>query len=242
MQYGQFAEIYDALMTDVPYGKWADFILQNIGQNKRDLTVLELAAGTGNLSVLLSDQVKQWIAGDISEEMLRIAAEKFRRMGKRIPILELDMRDFTLNKQVDAVICACDGINCLTHLADVADAFACVRRALKQSGVFIFDISSAYKLENMADQFFGEDMEELTYIWQNSFDAQSRILTMDIAFFQKQGELYGRFDEQHTQRAHRVDELLPLLRKNAFTEVNVYDNYTFSAPGAESTRITFIAQ
>jgi len=242
MQYIEFAEVYDALMADVPYKAWTDFVLKIAGTGIENMTMLELAAGTGNASVLLAPKLKQLISSDISDDMLRIAAEKFRKAGQDIKILNMDMTDFEIHKQADIVACICDGVNCLTTLSEVDAAFTCVRKALKTGGCFVFDISSANKLENMADKYFGEDLDDLTYIWQNYFDEKEKTLEMNLTFFVKQGEVYRRFDETHIQRAHSAEEIISKLKKNGFNDIDVYDNYTFRAPLEKSERLTFVAR
>lgn len=240
MQYGQFADFYDALMEDIPYKRWAAFIRELLGPTE-GLSVLELAAGTGGLTLELAPYFQSWIVSDYSEDMLRIAAQKLRKAGLRLPLLQADMRDFSYEKPVDIVLCACDGINCVVDVTEVERCFRNVFHGLKEKGVFIFDISSAYKLESMDGQYYGEDLDGLTYIWQNSFAPESRVLTMDIIFFAEDGEVYRRFDERHLQRAHQTGEILALLKKAGFARAEVYENYSFRAPEADAQRITFAA-
>lgn len=235
MQYSEFADVYDSLIYDMPYEKWAEFIEKNSSGD-----VLELACGTGNLTKLLAKK-RNVTALDISPEMLRIADKKLRALGRRVRFVQGDMCDFFLNKPADTVVCACDGINYLTDTQSVKQAFTNVRKSLKTGGTFIFDISSFYKLSKMNNELYSEDTDSVTYIWRNSLDGD--ILSMDITFFvTDDGENYTRFDETHVQRAHRADELISLLEECGFENVKITDDYSETEVKNDSLRITFCAK
>ena len=73
----------------------------------------------------------------------------------------------------------------------------------------MFDISSPYKLKDiLGDNTFAEDTGRIAYIWQNSYDSQSKLIEMNLSFFEKtENGLYERFTERHIQRAHSEQEL-----------------------------------
>ena len=79
--YTTLACAYDGLTTDVPYEAILDFleaILRRSG--KKPATVLDLACGTGSMSLLLAQRGYGVIGADISEEMLTVAAQKAMAM------------------------------------------------------------------------------------------------------------------------------------------------------------------
>ena len=235
MQYSELACVYDSLIYDMPYGKWVKFIDKNSSGD-----VFELACGTGNLTRLLAKR-RNVTALDISPEMLRIADKKLRAAGRRVRFVQGDMCTFALNKPVNTVVCACDGINYLTDAEKVKSAFANVRKSLNTGGTFIFDISSYYKLSKMNNELYSEDTDSVTYIWRNSF--KEDILNMDIAFFVTgDGENYTRFDETHVQRAHREAELCAFLEECGFGNIKITDDYSEDEVRDDSLRITFCAK
>lgn len=235
MQYSELADVYDSLIYDMPYGKWAEFIEANSSGD-----ILELACGTGNLTKLLAKK-RNVTALDISSEMLRVADEKLRTTGRRVRFVQGDMCGFCLNKPVNTVVCACDGINYLTDAESVKKTFINVRKSLNAGGTFIFDISSYYKLSKMDNELYSEDTDSVTYIWRNSFD--NGLLTMDIAFFvTDDGENYTRFDETHIQRAHTEEEICALLEECGFDTVKITDDYSEEKIKDNSLRITFCAK
>ena len=70
----------------------------------------------------------------------------------------ITMQSLSVHKPVSAITCACDGVNYLLSTEDAQKFFTCANRALKDEGLLLFDISSAYKLEKiLGGQTFGED-------------------------------------------------------------------------------------
>ena len=237
--YERFAKLYDALMRDVDYDAWAAYINGFLPPMS---IVAECACGTAEITLRLCAAGHSMTGIDISREMLEIAAEKARLRAMSIPFVCMDMRHFCLHKPVDAVVCACDGVNYLNSRAAVDSFFAAASKALKTNGLLLFDVSSRYKLENILGcNTFAEDDGENAYIWKNCYDEKSKLLEMRLSFFAREGESYSRFCETHIQRAHSTQELLNSLEKAGF-EAQAYEAFTKNAPGAATERIQFAAR
>ena len=242
--YQEFAAVYDRFMDDFDYPAWADYYLEILKrQGYGGGEICECGCGTGSLSIELLKRGVKLISSDISEDMLRIASDKARRSGVRARFVREDMRALKLPHRVDAVICACDGVNYLTSQSDVQRFFTAAFDALKSGGVLAFDISSRHKLENvLGNGFFGEERDDAAYLWQNSLDAQKHIVDMDITFFvQERGGLYRRFAERQTQRAHSADEIAAWISECGFDKICVFGDRTFDAPHEDEMRLHFTA-
>ena len=75
--YGAFAWYYDELTENVSYQKRADYFLQLIEKfGSSGPIVLDLACGTGSLSMELAQRGCDVIGVDASEDMLSVAQEK----------------------------------------------------------------------------------------------------------------------------------------------------------------------
>lgn len=245
MQYRDFATIYDRLMDDFDYPAWAQHylkLIQRMGGTAR--RVGECGCGTGSLSVELAKRGVQLVSGDISEDMLRLAGEKARKNGLMIPFVRQDMRHLSFHRPMDAIIAGCDAVNYLLSVADLDAFFEAAFRNLKAGGVLAFDISSPYKLMDLTgDGFFGEEREEITYLWQNRADREKRLITMDLSFFVRQsGDLYRKFRETHVQRAHTQGEILEALKRAGFLGAGVYGDFGFEPPGDKALRLHFAAR
>lgn len=241
MQYERFAEIYDLLMKDVPYDKWAEFILRKTGKG-RACTALDAACGTGSVTLELLKRGLHVTAMDISDEMLRQASHRLIEQGKRAQLILGDICDIRLHRPVDIITCVCDGVNYITDIKDAERFFNGAFSNLNQGGALVFDVSSEYKLSHMDGEIFYEDDEEITYFWQSSYNEEDKLCDMELNFFIMQDDgLYSRFDESHLQRAYSEDELTHMLKKVGFTRINAYDGYEDRPVSKESDRIAFIA-
>lgn len=245
--YGAFAEVYDLLMRDVDYDRWAAYLLtllRSCGLPDGEPLVLDCACGTGALSTRLREGGCSVIASDCSADMLRVAQRNAMARGLRIPFVQQDMRALNAHRKADAVCACCDGVNYLTSIADLGAFFRAAYGALKPGGLLAFDISSAYKLECvLGGHAFGEDTEECTYLWRNAFDPESRLLEMRLAFFLPDGGgAYRCFRETHVQRAHTSAEVETLLAENGFAALGAYEAFTTEPAGPETERIQWIAR
>lgn len=242
--YDEFATVYDEFMDDFDYPAWADYYLALLSSRRcPGGEICECGCGTGSLSLELKRRGAELICSDISDSMLRVASDKARRAGLSVRFVRQDMRRLALPHPVDAVICACDGVNYLLKPGDVKAFFSSARAALKPGGVLAFDISSRYKLEHvLGNGFFGEERPDAAYLWQNTFDPQRCQVTMDLTFFVSAGGgLYRRFAERQVQRAHDAQEILCWLRETGFEDPQVYGDRTFELPREDELRLHFCA-
>lgn len=77
MKYEQFALLYDELMNDVPYDKWVEFTEESLQQvSMKEAKILDVACGTGNVTLPLVRKGYDLIGVDLSEEMLTVAQQK----------------------------------------------------------------------------------------------------------------------------------------------------------------------
>ena len=231
--YTSFAEVYDQLMDNVDYERWADLYREILtGYGVPMGKVCECACGTGGLTIPLNRRGYQMTGVDLSQEMLFMAAQKARKVGLGIPFVQQDMRNLRLHRQMDAIIATCDGVNYLLEDKDVLAFFTAAFNALRPGGALFFDVSTPWKLENMlGNQIICEDRPQVTYMWQNRYDGAKALVDMHLCIFirQKDGS-YRRIDEEQRQRAHTIQSLTALLTAAGFTHVNVFGNSRMEAP------------
>lgn len=242
--YSDFAALYDLLMDDVDYDSWANYYLRLLERaGVRPGRLCDCACGTGAMSVRFAERGMRVIGADLSGEMLEKAQERARRAGTQVMFIEQDMCALTLPRPVDAVVCACDGVNYLLDDARLNAFFSHAFTAIRPGGALAFDISSAYKLKNvLGNGFFGEERDEVAYLWSNRYDESADTVTMDLTFFAREkGDLYRRFNEVHVQKAHDAGHIAALLEQNGFINVCIFGDKTFDPPKTDEQRVHFLA-
>lgn len=237
--YNDFAYIYDKLMYDVDYKGYANHIEEIVGKsfdNKK--LIADLGCGTGSLCIELSKRGYDMIGIDLSADMLSCAKEKAFKEKQEILFLQQDMSEFELYGTVDACISMLDSINYLRTKEELQSMFKLVKNYLNPDGVFIFDINSPYKLSKvLGNNVFYEIGDDITYIWQNSYDSKSKICYFDLTFFVRDGSSFVKYDEQQEERVWSLSEIKKAIHMSGLTLEKVYSKFDFSPVEACSERI-----
>ena len=234
--YTEFADIYDTLMSDVEYDKWADFFEDIFKRNgtKPDL-VLDLGCGTGTLTKIMAQRGYDMTGVDSSFSMLNIAQMK----GGNILYLCQDMTEFELYGTMGAIVSSLDCINYITDEKALKKVFFLVHNYLDYDGVFIFDINTPYKLEKiLGENTFVSDENGVFYTWESEFNNDSKLCDFYLTFFaeDKDGR-YERIDEEQTERAWDTAELIKLLAETGFSDIEVFGDKRFEEPKKDEERI-----
>lgn len=242
MQYDKFAKYYDELMYDCDYFEWSQYLLKLIKKETSGKKIIDLACGSGKHTILLKKAGYDVIGVDNSNTMLEKAIINSRKQMLNIMYLKQDLLNLDIESKFDIATCICDGIN---YVQDIFKVFQNVYKALKNKGVFLFDISSEYKQkEILGNNLFTDETENVTYIWQNEFFEKEDKVEMYITFFvKKDNGLYERFDETHVQYAHKEKDIVENLKQAGFKNVRAYIFLTDNEyKGENIERIQFIAR
>ncbi|NLI99513.1 class I SAM-dependent methyltransferase [bacterium] len=106
--------------------------------------VLELASGTGRITLELAKQGIEITGLDISKAMLDVAKEKTSALEpdaqKRITWIHADMRSFDLGRKFSLIFIPFNSFQMLETRADQEACLACVSRHLEKGGRFILSV------------------------------------------------------------------------------------------------------
>ena len=243
MSYGIFAEFYDKLTLNVDYERRASYIavlFAKLGHNM-GLT-LDLACGTGSLTLALAKMGVDIYGVDASEEMLSIAHEKAYEENIDTLFLCQKMQELDLYGTIDTCVCTLDSINHLTNPDDVRKAFSKVSLFMNKGGYFLFDVNTVYKhREVLANNTFVYDTDEVYCVWQNTLK-ENDIVDMELTFFVPDGESYFRYDESFSERAYSREQLTEMLNEAGFEVQAIYGDMGFFEPTDKEQRVVFVAK
>ncbi len=242
--YEEFSIVYDSVMSDIPYGKWFERLHHELKkQGKTGGHLCELGCGTGEMTGRFCEAGYEVTGIDRSPDMLARAMEK-KEEDQNILYLNQDMRDFSLHKPADVVLCICDSVNYLLREEDLLQMFRCVYDNLNEDGIFLFDMKTEYCYRDvLGDVVRFEDEDTYSVIWENTYDDIEKIneYLVTMFLFREDRGLYERYDECHRQRAYARDDVEDLLSQAGFTLYGCYGEDLEHAPGEQEERIYFAA-
>ena len=135
--YESLAACYDELTYDIPYEKTLTFFERLCAQEHvQPHSVLDLACGTGKLTLELLRRGADVIGTDLSPEMLAMAQKNCARKGFSPLLLLQDMRELDLYGTVDVAVCATNSLNYLQNGEELRTVFSKVQNFLTPGGLF----------------------------------------------------------------------------------------------------------
>ena len=241
--YEALAASYDRLTSDVDYRAAVDFYFDILSRERvSPRSAVDLACGTGSVTMLLAEKGIPVTGVDLSEEMLTVAAQKAQELPAPPMFVCQNLRDLWLPRGVDLAVCALDSLDYITDPADCEAAIRRVYKALNPSGIFIFDVNTPQKLRAMDGQVFLDEDDDVYCVWRGEFDEETNICTYGMDLFQRQGASWHRSWEEHREYAYSREQLTSYLKSAGFTHIRVYGDCRFEEPGPNEQRIYFSAR
>lgn len=242
--YTFFAEYYDTLTDNIDYSKKADYLLKLFEKQKHkpELT-LDLACGTGSLTIELKKRGIDIFGADASADMLTIAQQKAFEAEENILFLHQKMQNLNLYGNIKTCICTLDSINHITSKKDLTETFKKINFFLEDDGLLIFDVNTIYKHQNiLGDNCYIYDREDVFCAWQNNYQEKNHKVIITLDFFERDGEKYIRSSEQFSERAYTHEEMQELLETAGLQIEAIYDDMTFEKPKENSQREIYIVR
>lgn len=245
MSYQSFAEFYDVLTDNVGYKKLSDYICSLLSQNGiNGGLLLDLACGTGTLSILLEKQGFSVIGVDASEEMLSVAQSKLYDGSRDIMFLCQNMLYLDLYGTVDCAVCTLDSLNHLADINEVKKAIEKVSLFMNPGGIFIFDVNTLYKHRNvLGNNAFIYDCGSVLCAWQNTLCNNNATVDIDLDFFtENDNGTYDRFCESFSETAYELAEIENAVKEAGFEIINIYNEMSEDKPESDCERAVFVVK
>ena len=242
--YGDFAAFYDALTEDVDYAAWADYLLAVIARHGgKAEQVLDLACGSGSLSLELTARGTEVIGVDGSADMLAVAREKAAEAGEDVLFLCQDMRALDLYGTVDSAVCLLDSLSHILDTADLREIFRRLGLFIAPDGLLVFDVNTPHKhAVTLGDNAFVYELPEFLCVWRNRYYPATGEVAMQLDFFLEEDGAYQRYTDEVRERAYSMTTWKRLLAEAGFDLLAVYGERDFDAPAADADRWVFVAR
>lgn len=219
--YKDFANVYDKLMSEADYDEWfmyIDKIIKSLGI-KKEQDIMDLGCGTGEMLLRLKRNLYDRILGlDISPDMLLIAKQKIDKEELEIPLVNQDMRDFSLPVAFDLIVCLFDTINHLVSIEELENTLENVYNHLDDGAYFIFDIVTRKFMNEMFENgIFLDDREDLTIMWKHYYDENTELDNVSTTFFARvEDNIYERLEEVYQKKIFTEEEVETSIEKMGF--------------------------
>jgi ubiquinone/menaquinone biosynthesis C-methylase UbiE len=246
MSYEHFAYLYDELMKDAPYEEWVEFVQKKV--NLYDVPgdqLLDLGCGTGELSIRLAKVGFSVTGVDLSEDMLAVAHAKAEEAGVKIPFFEQNMADLEGQGDFNIITIFCDSLNYLPSEEDVFQTFSNVFQHLTDQGIFMFDVHSLYKMNQVfINQTYALNEDHIAYIWNSFPGEKANSVEHELSFFvlDEAAGKYDRYDELHFQQTFPIKQYSSWLEYAGFEVLEVTADFNSTEPEPNSERIFFVAR
>lgn len=241
--YGPLADWYDSLTEDVDYQGLYEYLMAHLRRNGVEpKSVLDMACGTGSLSVLFAENGMKCYGMDLSVDMLARACKKTMGMENAPVFLHGNMADFKCPEQVEVLVCMLDSYNYLTDPMDGVNALRCFAEALRPGGMLIFDVRPRKQLMAFDGQMFMDETEDVVCIWRTEFDEEENLCFYGMDIFVREGDMWRREQEEHYEYAYRLRWLREQLHEAGFSEVSFYGDRTMTLPTEEDERVFITAR
>lgn len=202
MIYHTLAHVYDALVKDDEATQaWVDFIKKHVSGKE----LLEVACGSGEITIALSKQGYQIHASDLSADMIEEAKKKAG--SENITWSVMDMSKLNLTSHYDGILCLCDSFNYLLEPQEVQQFFLEVHDHLSENGLFFFDTHSLDRLQEFQEEF-NETGHIFDVDYQWSITSEENYIYQDFAFYKEDGTV---IEEHHMQRVYDPAWLIEIL-------------------------------
>ena len=230
--YQHVSNIYSHLMNFVSYKWWAIYVYSII-KNKtiKEPAVLEIGAGNCSLGKHIIKNYPNYVASDISVNMLKKSNSKLNRVC-------CDMSSLPFNKKFDLIISAFDSINYITNKTKLLKTFNEISNLLNPNGIFTFDTAlenNSYKHEKNAS---GEwKSSGFKYSRESKFYVNSKIHKNIFIIKYPDG---STVKEIHKQKIYPFYTFYEMADKSGLKIVNCYKAFSLQKGKAESDRVQFI--
>jgi SAM-dependent methyltransferase len=195
-------------------------------------SVVEIGCGSGNLARRFAKNGFEYIGIDLSEEMLTLA----KTNNPNAVFVKEDMRNFNLQKKLDACIITGRTISYLLTNDDVFDTFTSINKNLSINGIVAFDCIDANKFIPQIDPTkkvvhrasFGNKDYQRDSIWKVNL-ANGFCFDWASIYYEKiEDAIIDIGEDNSTIRAFTKDEIVLFLTLAGFNALEIIERPSYA--------------
>lgn len=247
--FGDYAYYYNAFYQDKDYTAEAgqiDVLLKKYGSNIQ--RIINYGCGTGRHDIELGRLGYQSTGIDMSSLMIDIAGKNAKKENMNIDFLQADIRKYEPKRKYDAVISLFHVMSYQNSNTDVMAAFQSARKALRQDGLFLFDIwygpgvlsdKPVIRVKEVED-----DKYRLIRIARPAMHDKTNVVDVfyEILVIDKASKETKVINEVHSMRYFFRPELNFFLKEAGFELIDNLDCVTLNKTSYDSWTSYFIAK
>lgn len=232
--YAVYGHFYDATQGPRDGAEYLHLLRRHHPQAR---TLLEIACGTGaHLEPLAEHYAVEGL--DVSRTMLRYA----RRKLPGVKLHRQSMAGFRLATRFDAIVCPYDSLNHLLTFSAWIRTFRTAKRHLRDGGIFVFDVNTEKRLEDLAARPAWVLPFESNYMIMDVVMRSHGITDWDIKVFERlKNGTYRLHHDVARERSFPHERVKDALA-GIFGEVRAYDAVGWSRPKKSSGRLFYVCR
>ncbi len=217
-------------------------LIRSLLNGSNQPSLLDLGCGTGEHMNALSKYGIRCLGIDISEEMLKVAKERF---PINMQLLKGDMRDLDYYNEFDIVISLFGSFNYLIENDDIDKTLWNTWRSLKQSGSALFEIWNSFPVEKISHK----DLTHISTINYNGkiinrnrgfslLDQPGRtVVEVDYEYTISDSGHHETVYDRHIMRTFSLPEIVGFIENNGFRICNIYSDSVKNTFRPQSNRM-----
>ncbi|MCK5520138.1 MAG: class I SAM-dependent methyltransferase [Candidatus Marinimicrobia bacterium] len=236
--YSESAQVYDAMMADVDYISWADYIADIIEQEKLQVDkIADISCGTGLLMKALENDYPNLFGFDNSEDMLNIARSNY----PDISVMNADMNKLPKDLHFDLFVNIHDALNYFQSPDDITEHLQLMTEHLKEGAAYFFDFALPLLIENYFANTVeeGEGPGECHFRRENTWNIDSSTCETKI-LISKPDDREKIYLEKHVQKIYTLDEIREMCSKVKNASFRFYKEFTFEEADDSCERLFMV--
>jgi len=206
-----------------------DFIMQTLALTGKE-RILDLACGYGRHAIALARRGFSVTGVDITEAYIEDAKKTSRELSLDTTFIHADIRDVSFQDAFDVVLNLDDGaIGYLEDDEENLKIFDVIARALKKGGKHFMGVNNAAYADRHFPVTTCEIGEKALTIWQNDWDAETRLLTLgahNIRYGEIAQKPHFNMENANPMRLYSLAELEQIFQKRGMKIIASFANYS----------------